>query len=152
MSDLSVEAPLVPLPVDNVQAVSEPESQVQSVLEALSLEQGNLIDDQFTQLVQLVRSNTDLFALEESELGHTDIIKHSVDTGDQHPIRQPGSRVPFMYRETIAAMVNEIEEQGVVCPSCSPWASPVVLVPKKVCIKRFCVDYRKLNGITKKDG
>ena len=35
--------------------------------------------------------------------------------------------------------------------STSPWASPVMLVAKKNRKKRFCVDYRKLNAITKKD-
>lgn len=36
-------------------------------------------------------------------------------------------------------------------PSISPWSLPVVLVKNKVGSKVFCVDYRQLNGVTKKD-
>ena len=42
-------------------------------------------------------------------------------------------------------------KQGVITNSNSPWASPVVLVAKKDSSARFCVDYRKLNTITKLD-
>ena len=39
----------------------------------------------------------------------------------------------------------------VIQPSQSPWASRIVLVKKKDGKLRFCVDYRALNSITKKD-
>ena len=44
-----------------------------------------------------------------------------------------------------------MQQSNVIDPSTSPWSSPVVLVKKKYGNTRFCVDYRKLNEVTKKD-
>ena len=51
----------------------------------------------------------------------------------------------------MSEMVSDMQEQGVVQPLSSPGASPVVLIPKKGGTLRFCVDYRRLNSITRKD-
>ena len=48
-------------------------------------------------------------------------------------------------------LVAEMLKQEVIEPSTSPWASPLVLVRKKDGGLRFCVDYRKLNRVTRLD-
>ena len=47
--------------------------------------------------------------------------------------------------------VRDMLQNGVVCPSTSPWASPIILVKRIDGSTRFCVDYRKLNDVTRKD-
>ena len=53
--------------------------------------------------------------------------------------------------EIIKAEIDKGLEAGLIRPSKSPWTSPIVLVKKKDGKTRFCVDYRKLNSVTKKD-
>ena len=67
------------------------------------------------------------------------------------PIKQQPHRTPIVQRDRIKQMVDQMQKQGIVQPSKSPWASPVVSVPKKDGSLRFCVDYCKLNSITRKD-
>ena len=106
---------------------------------------------QIENFKQLLMKSTDVFALNDSELGCTDVVSQNIDTGDKLPVKQPPYRAPMIYREKITEMVMEMQERGIVQPSMSPWASPVILVPKKDGSLRFCADFRKLNALTKKD-
>ncbi|MCG8431409.1 MAG: RNA-directed DNA polymerase, partial [Candidatus Omnitrophica bacterium] len=54
-------------------------------------------------------------------------------------------------RKQMEDLLQDMKKQGVITPSTSPWASPVVLVPKQDGSIRFCVDYRKVNAVTRKD-
>ncbi len=90
-------------------------------------------------------------ALFSDKIGHTNIAHHKIDTGDNPPIRQRARRMPYAYREEADNQITDMLNQGIIRPSTSPWASPVVLVRKKSGELRFCIDYRKLNHITRND-
>ena len=102
--------------------------------------------DETALLRELVEEYSDIFALDSMELGTTELVTHSIDTGDSHPIRQPLRMIPFALQRTMEEMVQKMLAQGVIQNSSSPWASPVVLIKKKDGSHRFCVDYRRLNG------
>lgn len=91
------------------------------------------------------------FDCTQTSLGRTSTVTHSVDTGSHAPLRQRPYRVSPTERRTIEDHVTDMLQRGVIRPSKSPWASPVVLVKKKDGSIRFCVDYRRLNTITRKD-
>ena len=93
----------------------------------------------------------DVFSSGEFDIGRTTRVKHSIDTGGAAPIRQPLRRSSPQQREEVERQVQELLAKGLIEPSDSPWASPVVLVTKKDGSKRLCLDYRKLNEVTKKD-
>ena len=54
-------------------------------------------------------------------------------------------------RKVIESQIEDMLNNNIIEPSKSPWASPIVLVDKKDGSIRFCVDYRKLNTVTKRD-
>ena len=120
------------------------------VLDALDVDYETLSSKEEAALQALVREYADVFALDSSELGATDLVQHVIDTGDHPPIHQPARRIPFALRDKVEQLVGNMLNQGVV-PSKSPWASPVVLVAKRDGTVRFCVDYHCLNAATKMD-
>ena len=129
-----------------------PNSARQSHLKAmLHLDQAEVSLCEREALENFLLQNADIFALGNTELGRTDVVTHSIDTGDHRPIHQHPRRIPFALRSQVDEMVQDMLDQGVIQPTSSPWASPIVLVKKKDGSMRFCVDYRQLNAITKLD-
>ena len=108
-------------------------------------------EEEKSQLKAILHEFSDVFSRSEFDLGHTGLAKHSIDTGEARPIKQPLRRQPWAYTETIDKQVEDMLASGIIEPSQSPWVSNVVIVKKKDGSARFCVDYRRLNDVTRKD-
>ncbi|GFT50594.1 hypothetical protein TNCV_551841 [Trichonephila clavipes] len=110
-----------------------------------------LSDEQRNKLSELLRKFSGLFTKTDKSTAAKTNVKHRIFTGDHAPINQRAYRVSPTERRIIHEEVQKMLDEGIVQPSESPWSSPIVLVRKKDGSWRFCVDYRKLNSVTKKD-
>ena len=102
-------------------------------------------------LHQLLADNSDLFAWGELDLGFTDRVHHRIQLASDAPVSQPYRRLPFKQLEEVRQHLQQLMEKGVIRESASPYSSPIVLVRKANGDLRMCVDYRKLNSITRRD-
>ena len=100
---------------------------------------------------RFLQDHSDVFSKSEYDLGRTDLIKHTIDTGTNKPFKQQLRRHPMAYLPIIDEHVEEMVAHGIVEPTTSPWSSNVVLVRKQDGSLRFCVDFRTLNNLTFKD-
>ncbi len=100
---------------------------------------------------RLINEYSDIFVQSDMDLGMAHGVKHSIDVGQARPVRQRPRRLPHVKQEEADHQLKGMLGKGIVEPSTSPWASPIVLVTKKDGTMRFCVDYRRLNDVTVKD-
>jgi hypothetical protein len=67
------------------------------------------------------------------------------------PVNSRPYRYSPFHKTEIERQVTELLNAGLILPSASPFASPVLLVQKKDGSWRFCIDYRRLNSMTIKN-
>ena len=78
--------------------------------------------------------------------GRTTEAEHKVTTTRARPVRLPPYWLPHVHQDLIEKEIKEMLDAGVIEPSSSEWASPIVLVDKKDGTLRSCVDYCRLNA------
>ena len=94
----------------------------------------------------------DVFSKDSTDIGKTPLITMDIDTGDSPPVCQRPYNLPLKHREWVQKELETLERAGVIVRSISPWASPIVVVPKKtepgeLPRRRLCVDYRVINSL-----
>ena len=111
----------------------------------------HLTREECRQLQAAMAARKHSFAKGKGDLGGTDIVQHQIHTGDQPAIKQQIRRYPAARREEERQLVEDMLAIGIIQESNSAWSSLTVLVKKKDGTTRFCIDYRRLNQVTKVD-
>ncbi|KAL8595150.1 hypothetical protein ACOMHN_013823 [Nucella lapillus] len=83
--------------------------------------------------------------------GKTTLETYTVELTTKQPVHVKAYPIPYATRQVVEEEVEKMLELGVIEPSRSPYSAPVVIVRKKSGEHRFCVDYRRLNNVTKVD-
>ena len=125
--------------------------QLKQIQPALDINFESFNDNECVKIVELIDKHGQVFSTGNVSPGGAKGVEHRINTGSHPPCNCPPRRVSPKERDMIDKLTQEMLDAGVCSSSNSPWASPVVLVPKKDGAIRFCVDYRKLNTITVRD-
>ncbi len=95
----------------------------------------------------------DVFSSVPDDTGQTNMVPHSIETGDHRPIFLPPRWLPITKQDVEKAEVQKMLDEGVIQQGQTSWswATRVVLVTNKDGLARFCMDYHKVNKATHKD-
>ena len=71
------------------------------------------------ELLDVLSAYQDVF---EDTLGHTNVVKHTINTGNNQPVRHRPRRLPYAHRAEAEHQIAEMLNQGIISPSNSPWS------------------------------
>ena len=109
----------------------------------------HLSGDQNLALRAVVERHPQLF---RDTPGLTKVVTHDIEVvNDAAPIKLAPYRVHPSKVKLVREEIESMLQMGLIREGMSEWCAPVVLVPKSDGSTRLCIDYRRVNAVTKKD-
>ncbi len=134
---------------ESVNRISEEKEPIEAYIKRIIGAEGST--ERQEAMFQLLKKYKDIISTGSHDLGKTEVVSHNIDTNNAPPIKPGLRRCAFAERDQVKTEINQMVENGIITKSNSPWASPIVLVRKNDGNIRFCIDFRRLNNITRKD-
>ena len=135
----------------SVADIDMPDVDDHDVLYDVTLPTDTLDKEQLEKGKQLLSRFRDVFSTSDTDIGHTDAVRHRIDLTDDTPFKQRHRRIPPAMFEEVRNHLQQLLTAGIIRRSHSPWSSNVVICRKKDGKLRMCIDYRQLNSRTVKD-
>ena len=122
------------------------------VHQKVELQDAKITEVQQNAFKELCNEFKDIFSIDSSDIGKTPLLEMEIDTGDSPPITQKPYTLPLKHATWVQKELEILEKAGVIVRSVSPWASPIVIVPKRTALgeppkRRLCVDYWAVNSL-----
>lgn len=112
----------------------------------------SVAEEDFNAMKNILLRNSDVFTKPDDEWGLCLKTEHVIELTDTTPVRMQPYTTSDSNREFIRRELAEWQRRGIIRPSRSPYASPVLIVEQpqhETTPRRLCVDYRFLNAKTK---
>ena len=121
----------------------------------VKLQDAEVLDKSKEEFEKLCEEYIYIFSKDSSDIGKIPLITMEIKTGDSPPVCQRPYNLPLKHIDWVQKELDTLEKAGVITRSVSPWASPIVIVPKRTALgeppkKRLCVDYRVINSLLPK--
>ena len=97
----------------------------------IELQDANVSDEQQNAFKALCNEFKDIFSVDSGDIGKTSLIEMEIDTGNSPPITQKPYTLPLKHAVWVQKELEILEKAGVIVRSVSPWASPIVVIPKR---------------------
>ena len=154
MTETSIEPSPIVLEEDNVTEVLQKQGKKKfitspadiDVHQKVEVQDADVSEEHQNAFKELCKEFKDIFSVDSSDIGKTPLVEMEIDTGDSPPITQKPYSLPLKHAKWVQKELEILEKAGVIVRSVSPWASPIVVVPKrtdpgKPPKRRLCVDY-----------
>ena len=164
ISEITTETSTEPSPIvieeDNITEVLQEQGEKKfitspadiDVHQKVELQDADVSEEHQNAFKELCNEYNDIFLVDLSDIGKTPLVEMEIDTGDSPPITQKPYTLPLKHAEWVQKELEILEKAGVIVRSVSPWASPIVVVPKRTAPgehpkRQLCVDYRAINSL-----
>lgn len=123
---------------------------IKMIVEALGIPTNELMtESEKKEAAALIAEFPDVFALDRSELGCTNLVYHEIPLTSSVPVQASYRRVPFHLRADCIREIQELLDAGIIQHSTSNYNSPAIILKRKN-KTRLILDFRLLNAISKR--
>ena len=97
----------------------------------VKLKDAKVSPEQKQSFVELCHEYQDIFSKDSTDLGKTPLLQMEIPTGSSPPVSQKPYTLALKHIQWVQDEIETLEKAGIITKSVSPWASPIVIVPKK---------------------